>query len=245
MPIHDELNKIYQKFFEELNLDQITGKTPDGKKRFATKLAIGENYQQSKKKILFVSLDMGRDEKFVESNVDSFQDFDERSDAVCSESLSKNPHMAGVYGTALYFLKDNYGWEKSWSVLENQNQFFREALIHNAEHLPADVLSYISLVNFYNFVTVGRAGRAGGSDRVFLDEPKEIQLLIDIIGVITPDIIIVQSKGLKHSFVNKIKQRIDPKIEIYVGVHPSIFGRNINLRRPINYMKDLLENGCV
>jgi len=153
--------------------------------------------------------------------------------------------MAGVYGTALYFLKDHYGWQNSWKILESQNQFFREALISNSEMLPKEVLSYISLVNFYNFVTVGRTERTGGNDRCFLDEKKEIQLLIDTIRLITPDIIVVQSKSLKGYFSNQIKPNINPGVEIYVGVHPSIFGRGINFRRPANYIKNLTEFGRI
>jgi hypothetical protein len=245
MEIHEELENIYHNFFEELNLDKKTGKTPNNEKRFATKIAIGENYKHSKKKILFVSFDIGKDERFVESGEDTFQDFVERRDSVCSRDLKKNPHMAGVYGTALYFLKDYYGWQESWRILENQNQFFKEALITNSDNLPKDVLSYVSLVNFYNFVTVGRTERTGGNDRYFLNEKYEIQLLIDTIGIITPDIIIVQSKSLKNYFLNQIKSNVNPNIEIYVGVHPSIFGRGINYRRPANYIKNLTEFGRI
>ena len=245
MQIHEELENIYRIIFDELHLDKKTGRTINNEKRFATKIAIGENYQLSKKKILFVSFDIGKDEKFVDTGVDTFQDFDERRDSVCSKGLNKNPHMAGVYGTALYFLKDYYEWQESWKILETQNQFFREALKSNSDNLPKDVLSYISLVNFYNFVTVGRTERTGGNDRYFLDEKKEIQLLVDTIKIITPDIIVVQSKSLRNYFLKQIKPNVNQSIEIYVGVHPSIFGRGINYRRPANYIKDLTEFGRI
>jgi hypothetical protein len=245
MEIRKEMESIYNIFFEKMNIDNKTGKVYNTKKRFATKIAIGENYQNCKKKILFVSFDIGRDEKFVDKGEDTFQDFDERRDSVCSSNLDKNPHMAGVYGTALYFLKDYYGWEESWSLLENQNQFFREALISNSNNLPKEVLSYISLVNFYNFVTIGRIDRTGGDDRSFLDQEKEIQLLIDTIKIITPDIIIVQSRSMRNYFVNKIKPNTNNNIEIFIGVHPSIFGRGIKYRRPKNYIKNLIEFGKI
>jgi hypothetical protein len=142
-------------------------------------------------------------------------------------------------------LKDFYNWQKEWGILETQNQLFREALITNSDNLPKDVLSYISLINFYNFVTVGRNARTGGNDRLFIEEKTEIQLLIDIIKTTSPDIIIVQSKSLKKYFVNCIKPNISSETEIYVGVHPSIFGRGINYRKPINYIKHLTESGKI
>lgn len=239
MELYNKLDKIYNNFFDELNIDKKTGIVHNTNKRFATKIAIGENYIHCKKKILFVSFDIGKDEKYVETGENTFQDFAERRNAVCSGEFNKNPHMAGVYGTALYFLKDYYEWRECWNILENQNQFFREALITNSDKLPTEVLSYISLVNFYPFVTVGRNDRTGGNDRYFYNEKAEIQLLIDSIEILSPDIIIVQSKSLRNYFLNQIKPQINTSVEIYVGVHPSIFGRGINYRRPANYIKNL------
>lgn len=236
-----ELNHLYSVFFKKLEINSITGILKNTNKRFATKVAIGKNYPISKKRILFISLDIGADEN---SENNTFQDFDERRDSVCNSNLTnKNPHMAGVYGTALYFLRNEYNWEKSWELLENQNQFFREALLSNHKELPGEVLTHISLLNFYNFVTVGRDRRTGGNDRVFLNAKEEIQLLIDTINCLNPNIIIVQSTVLRNYFKTLIKNHINQNCEIYVGYHPSIFGRGIKYRRPKEYIKNLLEKG--
>ena len=153
--LENNLNKVYDIFFNELNIDKNSGIINDimQNKRFATKIAIGENYINAKKKILFVSLDIGKDENFVEKKENKFQDFEQRRNSVCSigNLQDKNPHMAGVYGTALYFLKEYNNWENSWQLLESKNNFFREALISEYNNLPQDVLSNISLINFYNF----------------------------------------------------------------------------------------------
>ena len=95
---------------------------------------------------MFISFDIGKDEKFVEQKIDSFQDFEERKESVCESGFKKNPHMAGTYGTALYFLKEKYKLNKEWDILVNQNQFFREALIQNADKLPNDILDKIALI---------------------------------------------------------------------------------------------------
>lgn len=239
--LEEQLDRIYDRFFEDLNIDKTTGRFHDSKinKRFATKIAIGSHYPNSKKKILFVSFDMGKDELLVECQEDRFQNFDERREAVCSDNMNKNPHMAGVYGTALYFLKDTNGWEEKWNLLVAEDSHFKTAMLSLQHELPNDVLDYIALVNFYSFVTVGREGRSGDNDRCFIDEQKEIQLLIDTIKTISPDVIIVQSRSLQGYFTNLIKPMINPSTEIYVGVHPSILGSNIHLRKPKSYIEDL------
>lgn len=243
--IEYNLNQLYLDFFIKLGIDENTGivkSVPE--KRFATKIAIGENYINSDNRILFVSLDMGKDEYYSQN---TFQDFEQRRSSVCNGGnlQDKNPHMAGVYGTALYFLKDKYNWKKSWQLLEEKYQFFREIINSNKDVLPQDVLTHISLINFYNFVTVGRTGRTGSSDRNFVNEKEEIKLIIDIINTINPNIIIVQSKTLSNYFRNLIKPYISNNTDIYIGYHPSIFGRGIKNRIPKNYIKNLVEKGKI
>lgn len=242
--LQNKLNSIYSNFFKILKIDKSTGLKKDTNKRFASKLAIGENYSRAEKKLLFVSLDIGKDELYEQN---TFQDFEHRSKSVCAigNLQDKNPHMAGVYGTALYFLKEKYNWQSSWDLLEGKNQFFREILIANKDILPQEVLSYITLINFYSFVTVERIERTGDSDRVFVNEKVELENLINIINAIAPDIIIVQSKSLRNYFKNIIQSKLSNKTEIFIGYHPSVFGRGIKNRIPKNYIKNLLETGKI
>lgn len=184
---------------------------------------------------------MGKDECF---ELDIFQDFEDRSKSVC-ESEPTNPHMAGVYGTALYFFKEEHNWVEEWNLLENQPFSFNKALNANWNILPKDVLSNISLINFYNFVTVGRQLRAGDSDRIFVNEPLEKKLFADIINIIKPDTIIVQSKNLRNHFINHIKPKISNQTNVFIGYHPSVFGRFIKYRHPKMYIGDLTMNGKI
>lgn len=244
--IIESLDLMYNSFFEELGIDTRTGLTKDSSKRFATKAAIGNNYNNAKKKILFISLDMGKDELFVEQGIDTYQNYEERSDSVCDENLTnKNPHMAGVYGTALYFLKDEYCWQREWELLAESNLFFREAIIKNHKTLPNSVLSHIALINFYSFVTKGRNERLGNTDRKFIDGQKELQLISDTINILKPDVVVVQSPTIRNYFQNIIKPKLTYKSEIYCGFHPSILGKNIKYRNPKLYIEHLLEYGMV
>ncbi len=253
----DKLDKLYEEFFKENSIDNKSGIVQGTDRRFATKIAIGNNYKSSQTKLLFVSLDMGRDEFFKENR---FQNYEDRKTNALNEDLNdKNPHMAGVYGTTLSFLKNQNNWENEWQKYSQSNKFFREAIKENIDILPKNVLSYISLINFYNFVTVGRGfkidekeqkknekeGRTGGSDRIFINPQSEIELLTNIINTIKPNIIIVQSKTLKGYFLNHIKPKISYDSDIYIGYHPSVFGRGIKYRNPNLYIENLLKKGKI
>ena len=236
----EKLDEIYENFFLENKIDFKTGIVANTNKRFATKIAIGDNYFNSTKKILFVSLDIGSDEYYNENR---FQNYKERRENALYYSVEgRNPHMAGVYGVSMYFLKELFGWEEAWNKIENSNQFFREALLTNKTILPLDVLSKIAMINFYNYVTVARKDRTGGNDRFILNEASELKLLINIINEIRPDTIIVQSKSLKGYFKNKIKPLIEHETEIYVSYHPSVFGRGIKYRNPKLHIENLINS---
>ena len=60
-----QLEVIFDNFFKEMKIDKNTGVVSDTNKRFVTKPAIGKNYFKSERKVLFVSLDVGKDELFV------------------------------------------------------------------------------------------------------------------------------------------------------------------------------------
>jgi hypothetical protein len=235
-----ELEVLYDVFFEEMHIDKASGLLEGKNKRFATMPYIGSNYLNAKKKILFVGLDIGQDEFYEENR---FQTFDERNNSVNGPKLSeKNPHIAGTYGTALYFLKDIYNWSESWDILYSQNQFFKQVLEVYGNLLPNEVLSYVSLINYYKFVTKDRYNRAGAMDRVFLNQTVELDLLVKEINLLNPDILIFQSLTLRNDFL--IKQLKD-KMELYIGFHPSCFGRYIYKRIPSEYIKHLLEEGKI
>ena len=99
--LNDELEKLYHNFFKQMNINSNTGIIEGTTHRFATKMAVGENYENAKSKILFISLDIGKDELFAQN---TYQTLADRRATVCEigNLQNKNAHMAGVYGAAAY-----------------------------------------------------------------------------------------------------------------------------------------------
>jgi uncharacterized protein YeaC (DUF1315 family) len=57
MEFQNHINNLYNNIFDKLQIDKKTGILPNGKRRFATKMAIRENYQDSEKNcFLLVSI---------------------------------------------------------------------------------------------------------------------------------------------------------------------------------------------
>ena len=235
-----QLDQVYQLFFDEMKIDKNTGVVSGTNKRFVTKPAIGKNYFKSERKVLFVSLDVGKDELFVEKGINAYQSIESRTESVCY-SQPTNPHMSGVYGTSLYLLKEKNNWDKESSLMENSSVSFLKFLNENFNEMPKEVLSNISLINFYNFVEIGREKRVGNSDRKFLNKKAELKLVIDILNVLKPNDIIVQGFPIHKFFNNEIKSKLDFNCKLYNVIHPSVFGRYIKYQIPNNYFKHLEE----
>ena len=240
--LQNDLEKVYSRFFLKMNIDFNTGIILNSNKRFATKAGIGNNYEKAPKKILFISLDIGRDELFVDKGINSFQNYENRTSSVCNNYKDRNAHMAGVFGISLYLLKDTNGWKQEWKLFESSSKFFKYTLFDNYEILPTDVLHNIAQINFFNFVEVGRLKRSGNMDRKFIDKETEIQLNIDLINELKPDEIVVHGTKIHNLFRNKVIPQIKHNCNIYLVMHPSVLGKNINLQVPINYVNKMNEN---
>ncbi|MEI8274011.1 MAG: hypothetical protein WCG08_15460, partial [Paludibacter sp.] len=217
-------------FFVDIKIDKKTGLVEGKNKRFATMPYIGKKYQEAKKKILFVGTDIGEDE-YARTN--RFQSFEEREENVFS---SNNPHIAGTYVTALYFLKEIYNWGNYYEQI-NKNWTCQKAR-KSLRNLPTEVLEYISLTNYYKFVTVDRENeRSGGKDRVFNSIIFEKKIFQDEIMLLNPDIIIFQS--VKFANLDLIPEIINMGIEVYVAPHPS--NRAKNGRVPNEYISQIIK----
>ena len=70
----NELQKLYDDFFQKMRVDTQTGRMPDLGIRFTGYPFIGRNYYTAKQKILFVSLDVGMDECRHDNTFHSFED---------------------------------------------------------------------------------------------------------------------------------------------------------------------------
>ncbi len=228
-----KLTSVYEQFFKDLDIDQSTGLVRNQNKRFATMPYVGENYEEARRKILFVGMDIGKDETHA---ANTYQDFNERRSNVCGD-YSFNPHIAGTYSAALHFLKDTYNWQSVW---DNVNQYATsqqatKTMKHKEGENP---LKYIALTNFYKFVTFGRRKRAGDNDRQYLLNTKELEenLFLQEVQIFNPDIIVFQTKHPNWYIVNQLKNQ---GWVVYVGPHPSY--REKGGRQPGIYVNNVTE----
>ena len=235
-----QLKEKYQELFQKYVVDEQTGQLGYCPcRKFATYPYIGSRYGEAAK-ILIVGLDIGKDETPERPGQPGwFQSFEERRAAIEDKHLSKhNPHIAGTYFTAMFFLKDDLGWNKYWNEIKGTSTC--QQALKVPESLPTpNPLSYIALTNHYKFVTGVRGGREGGGDRVYLDKNFDQKFFIEEVEFFKPDIVIFQSKA----FINESKYRtvlrdlLGTERSIYVGPHPSYWvGEN---RRAKYFVKQI------
>ena len=226
-----ELKHLYENFFEKIGgkyengiLKEINHPRTGKKLRFSTYPYIGSKYWEGKR-ILFLGLDIGKDEPINFKNVKKdqaspiygIQSFKERRIDIEDKNIAKhNAHIRGTYVIASYFL-DLYRLEDVYENETYKNWMERIKFIENP-------LSFVALVNIHKFVTENRKNRFGGSDRIFLKEEEEINLLFDEIKIFNPSVIIVQSAEVRNAkkYIKILeKLRTLKNSKFYIGNHPS------------------------
>lgn len=221
-----KLKKKYREFFKKFEIDEKTGCLNNNKKlKFPTFPYIGSKYGKAKR-ILIVGLDIGSDEEI------GIKSFEKRQTDIEKKLVSKhNPHIAGTYFTALFFLKENLGWQRYWNKLKDIPSC--KKALQKQEKLPQlNPLSYVALTNYYKFVSKNRGNKTGGENRVHLDKEFETNFFIDEVKIFNPDMIIFQSLSFKNEniLLNKL---LKLKMPIYIGPHPSYRGK----RKPDYFIK--------
>lgn len=211
------IDEKFGKFTRNEHLD------PD-KKKFATYPYVGSKYGNAEK-ILFVGLDIGKGR--WEGGI---QTFSERREGIEEKPLHcHNPHIAGTYMTALYFLKDKFGGSAQWEEIVKTGLICKSVLSDRKELLPSEdplpysknPLSYCALTNYHKFMTKGVKKMRTKENREWLCQDKEERLFREEVEIFDPDIVIFQStkKEFRKAAENlKSKGKVR---EIYVGYHPS------------------------
>lgn len=231
------IQELYNEFFQKNETDPITGiwnGDADGRKlRFATMPHIGENYGKAPIKILFVGLDVGRDEHKVESKIDIISSFEYRSDCFANTKINKAPnaHTAGTFIASLHLLQDKYKEvyskvEKDFMDMQCRAVVKRLKKAFPRENL--DVLSNVALVNYYKYVTVGREKRVGNEDRHtsfnYIPKINIDNLFLSEIEILNPNIIWFQSNDfMGYDIFKKLKAMGKQIIATY---HPSYLRAN-------------------
>ncbi len=133
-----------------------------------------------------------------------------------------NPHIAGTYFTMLrYGCPPKWGWERFQNSKDSC-----QVLLRKGEGLPSEnPLSYLAFSNIYKWVWHGAENTLQQkSTQRFLDRTKEVELVLDEIRILDPDIVILQSSRfvpLLREIMNAIE---DFTGKAYVLVHPSHYG---------------------
>ena len=226
----EQIEIEYQKFFNEFGVDEKSGESEKlpGKK-FATYPYIGSKYPTAKKKILFVGLDIGKDE-----TPGKYQTLADRNMAIESrfkDVILNSPHISGTYCSALYLLKEEYNWEDIWLEFSKYSTY-RQATKVKHHRDGENPLSFVSLTNLHKFVTIGRKNRAGDDDRVHkesatLESLKK--LLLKEIEILKPDVVLFQ-KEQKLDIISQIEE-LD--IRVILAPHPA--NRKKGGMNPKNY----------
>ena len=220
---------VHDHFFKLLKIDPQTGLLPNGDKKFATYPYIGSKYGQFQTKLCIVGLDIGKDE-----TPGYIQPFSQRRKQIENRDHSKhNPHIAGTYMMALYFLHQELPeWKDYWERLNDQTTC--QQLLKRKNELPSEnPLSYISLTNYYKFVTPEREKRSGGKDRKFVNKKLEIQFLDEETKALDSNIVVLQSK----QFLAKSKKqfsKIAEKSKLLISPHPAARGKFRRVRTMIS-----------
>lgn len=209
--------KLYKDFFDDKKIDINTGLLEWKNIRFATYPFIWEKYWK-KTKILFVWLDIWRDEKCVDN---TYQKLGDRYKSIINENKVENynTHISWTYITAINYIFE----DKLTDKIKNMTfkNWIKELLKDNI--LENDnPLEYIALTNYYKFVTRGRCDRKWDENRdYYIWKDEEEKLFLDEIEILDPEIIIFQSSRFKK--MNNIEKELINKknIKIVVLYHPS------------------------
>lgn len=231
--LQEEVLSAYNRILSDngINIDQQTGiwKNAPGDKelRFATMPYIGSNYQHAKIKILFVGMDIGRDEGGLDCG-NTIVNFDYRRECFASTKpitfpiKAANAHTSGTIVAALHTLKDSYpeyySFIKDRANIQNRSTILQLRKAITPKRL--DVLDNVAQTNFYKFVTKDREPRFGGNDRRFWgDERSAIEkILLEEVKILDADIVWFQGKSQYHNVIKELKHR---GVKVIESWHPS------------------------
>ena len=227
---NDQIENAYHEFFNEFEINPETGvlnSYPDIK--FVTMPYIGSKYYSSTTKILFVGMDVGKDE-----TPGYIQGLKERRDCI-ERDTNFNPHISGTFCSALFLLKDEKGWQNIWDKFCTYKTYSQATKIQN--HISGEnPLSFVALTNLHKFVTISRENRSGNENRKYLKKEEEESFLLKEIEFLCPNVVLFQGK-LPSS--NTLKMIGDKNIKIIFASHPS--NRQKAGRNPQNYIQTFKE----
>lgn len=220
------LEKTYQEFFGDMGIDPETGRHRGRPNRkFATYPYVGSKYKRAKK-ILFVGLYIAKD-----ASPGCIQSFPERRASIEYRFLScHNPHIAGTYMTALYFLKEELGWDSHWEKIADADSTCQKALKGLRDLLPSEnPLSYCALTNWQKF--------AGEKKMEIRD--REEKLFDEELRVFKPDVVVFQGACAEFKRKAEDLKKAGTRYSIHMGQSPTAWAGGV--RRPKILIDDILQ----
>ena len=162
--LKNNIKCLYDDFFIDMKIDKKTGIVEETNLRFTGFPYIGSNYVNAPVKMLFIPLDTGKDECYKENTFHSLED---RENIFIEGELDFNAHIAGLYATALYLLKEKMNLQSAWERLWNLRNMHKnaKAIRVAADSLPHNLMSFVAYENRFRFVTIGRGWDSNGNEK--------------------------------------------------------------------------------
>ena len=232
-----KLRARYAEFFNAMGVDPATGLL---KGREAWKIAsyphVGTKYGSAPEvnRVLVFGLNVGYD-----MNPDGIWTTDQWREGLEPQEKVRtgfNPHIAGTYFTMLrYGCPPEWGWARFRNSRDSC-----QILLRKGEGLPSgNPLSYLAFSNIYKWAWHGAENTLQQkSTQRFLDRTKEVELILDEIRLLDPDIVVLQSSRFTHGSFGPIMNAIDRLTgKAYVLVHPSHYRARHpeRITRPLPY----------
>ena len=135
-----------------------------------------------------------------------------------------------------YGCPPQWGWERFRNSRDSC-----QILLRKGEGLPSEnPLSYLAFSNVYKWAWHGAENTLARqkSTQRFLDRTKEVELILDEIRLLDPDIVVLQSSRFTHDPFGPIMNAIDRLTgKAYVLVHPSHYRARHpeRITRPLPY----------
>lgn len=234
--LEKNLKSLYDSFCDEMDINTTTGIVGDSSIRFSGAPYVGSRYVNARKRILFIGMDIGADEQFHDfgSRRSEISHID-RGFTEIPQKRPFNPHIYGTYAMSLALLNRLYGWESIWDLFSSDlNRTACEAIKAYHKIIPVELLDYVSLTNTHKFVTIDRQNRSGDKDRFWQAKEREIGLLRKEVEIFDPEIIVIQSLGLRF-LADTLT--IPSNSRIIVSAHPAARCRYY---RSIGYISSLI-----
>lgn len=137
--------------------------------------------------------------------------------------------MSGTYVTAMHFLQSECEEWQRWLNRADKNRV-PQWLLSDTKNLPhRNPLRYIAFTNDYKFLLVHNG------QKVRIDHEQEQRFLVEEATILEPEIIVFQSAGFRRR--SKLLRQMSAIAEIFVGNHPSAWGRRQRLGYFLNSIR--------